>query len=149
MLYFLEEAAMPASYNRVMIMGNITRDVELRLIPSGTAVADITVAVNDRRKQGDEYVEDTQFVDVTLWARTAEIVAEYCQKGSPVFIEGRLKLDKWEADDGSNRSKLKVVAERVQLLSSRNGGGERQPASSGETAPVGAPAANADGEIPF
>lgn len=138
-----------ASYNRVVIMGNITRDVELRYIPSGTAVADITVAVNERRKQGDgNYVDDPQFVDVTLWARTAEVVAEYCKKGSPIFVEGRLKLDKWEAEDGSNRSKLKVVAEKIQLLSSRNGGGERQPEPGDEAVPAGA-SADADGEIPF
>jgi single-strand DNA-binding protein len=137
-----------SSFNKVIIMGNLTRDVELRYIPSGTAVTDITVAVNDRRKQNDEYVDDTQFVDVTVWARTAEVVAEYCKKGSPLLIEGRLKLDTWEADDGTKRSKLKVVAEQVRLLPRNGKGGERQPAQSSEPATASAPA-SADGEIPF
>lgn len=111
-----------ASFNRVILLGNMTRDVELRHIPSGMAVTDIGMAVNDRRKNTNgEWVEETTFVDITLWGRTAEIASEYLTKGAPVLIEGRLKLDTWEAE-GQKRSKLKVIGERMQLLSGGKGG---------------------------
>src|SRR3954466_269264 len=92
-----------ASFNRVILVGNLTRDPELRYIPSGTAVSDIGLAVNDRIKRGDQWVDETTFVDVTLWGRTAEVANEYTSKGSPILIEGRLKLDRWEKD-GQKRS---------------------------------------------
>ncbi|HYW81393.1 MAG TPA: single-stranded DNA-binding protein [Thermoguttaceae bacterium] len=111
-----------ASFNRVILVGNLTRDPELRYIPSGTAVTDIGLAVNDRVKRNDQWVDETTFVDVTLWARTAEVASEYLSKGSPVLIEGRLKLDQWE-QDGQKRSKLKVIGERMQMLSAKGGGG--------------------------
>ena len=112
-----------ASFNRVILVGNITRDIELRYTQSGTAVTEIGLAVNDRRKsQSGEWVEETTFVDVTLWGRTAEVASEYLSKGSPVLVEGRLKLDTWETD-GQKRSKLRVVGERMQMLGSRQGGG--------------------------
>ena len=112
-----------ASFNRVILVGNVTRDPELRYISSGTAVTDIGLAVNDRRKNASgEWVEETTFVDVTLWGRTAEVAGEYVTKGSPLLIEGRLKLDTWEKD-GKKNSKLRVVCERMQLLSSRGEGG--------------------------
>ena len=111
-----------ASFNRVILVGNLTRDPELRYTPSGTAVTDIGLAVNDRRKNAQgEWVEETTFVDVTLWGRTAEIASEYLGKGAPALIEGRLKLDTWESD-GQKRSKLKVIGEKLQLLSARGGG---------------------------
>ena len=88
-----------ASFNKVILVGNVTRDPELRYISSGTAVTDIGLAVNDRRKNAQgEWVEETTFVDVTLWGRTAEVAGEYVSKGSPLLIEGRLKLDQWEKD---------------------------------------------------
>lgn len=111
-----------ASYNRVILVGNLTRDPELRYIPSGTAVSEIGLAVNDRVKRNDQWVEETTFVDVTLWARTAEVANEYLSKGSSVLIEGRLKLDRWEKD-GQKFSKLRVVGERMQMLGGRGGGG--------------------------
>ena len=112
------------SYNRVILLGNLTRDPELRYIPSGTAVTDIGVAVNERYKNASgEWVDETTFVDVTLWARQAEVASEYLSKGSPVFIEGRLKLDSWETPDGEKRSKLKVVSLRMQMVGPRGGGG--------------------------
>jgi single-strand DNA-binding protein len=112
-----------ASYNRVILLGNMTRDVELKYTGGGTAVTDIGLAVNDRRKTTTgEWVEETTFVDVTLWGRTAEVANEYLQKGSQVLIEGRLKLDTWETD-GQKRSKLRVVCERMQMVGSRGGGG--------------------------
>ncbi|KAA5545115.1 single-stranded DNA-binding protein [Roseiconus nitratireducens] len=112
-----------ASYNRVVLVGNLTRDIELRYIPSGLAVAEITIAVNDRRKTSSgEWVDEATFVDVTLWGRNAEVASEYLQKGSPLLVEGRLKLDRWETD-GQKRSKLRVVGEKMQMLGSRTGGG--------------------------
>ncbi len=112
-----------ASFNRVILLGNLTRDPDFRYLSTGTAVADIGLAVNDRRKnQTGEWVEETTFVDITLWGRTAEVASEYLTKGSPVLIEGRLKLDSWETD-GQKRSKLKVVGEKMQLLSGGRGDG--------------------------
>lgn len=119
-----------ASYNRVVLVGNLTRDPELRYIPSGTAVSEIGLAVNDRVKKGDQWVDETTFVDVTLWARTAEVANQYLNKGSSVLIEGRLKLDTWEKD-GQKRSKLRVVADKMQMLGGKGeggGGGSRGPA---------------------
>mgnify|MGYP005850556189 FL=1 len=113
-----------ASFIRVILVGNLTRDPELRYVPSGMAVTDIGLAVNDRRKNANgEWIEETTFVDVTLWGRTAEVAGEYLSKGSPVLIEGRLKLDTWEGSDGQKKSKLKVVGEKMQLLGARGGGG--------------------------
>lgn len=114
-----------ASYNRVILMGNLTRDVQVKYTTSGTPVTEVGLAVNDRRKNSQgEWVDEVTFVDVTFWGRTAEVAGQYLSKGSPVFIEGRLKLDSWEKD-GQKNYKLRVVCERMQLLSS---GGQR-PAS--------------------
>ena len=111
-----------ASYNRVVLVGNLTRDVDLRYTPSQTAVTDIGLAVNDRVKRNNEWVDETTFVDVTLWGRQAEVANEYLSKGAPVLIEGRLKLDTWE-QEGQKRSKLRVVGEKMQMLGGRSGGG--------------------------
>jgi single-strand DNA-binding protein len=112
-----------ASYNRVILVGNLTRDIELKYTPGGTAVTDIGMAVNDRRKSASgEWVDETTFVDVTLWGRTAEVASEYLGKGSPILVEGRLKLDTWETD-GQKRSKLRVVCDRMQMLGGSGGGG--------------------------
>jgi single-strand DNA-binding protein len=112
-----------ASFNRVILVGNLTRDPELRYIPSGTAVSDIGLAVNDRVKRGNDWVDETTFVDITLWGRTAEVANEYLSKGSSVLIEGRLKFESWENNEGQKRSKLKVVADKMQMLGARGGGG--------------------------
>ncbi|MBO7679183.1 MAG: single-stranded DNA-binding protein [Thermoguttaceae bacterium] len=109
-----------ASYNKVVLVGNVTRDPEIRILPSGNPVCDCGLAVNDRRKNSNgEMVEDTVFVDVTLWGRTAEVASQYAKKGTPILIDGRLKLDSWEVD-GQTRTKLKVVGERLVLLGSGN-----------------------------
>jgi len=108
-----------ASYNRVILVGNLTRDVELRYIPSGTAVTDIGLAVNEKYKKNDQWVEETSFFDVTIWGRTAEIAAEYLSKGSNVLIEGRLRQDRWE-QDGQKRSKVKIICDRMQMLGAKS-----------------------------
>ena len=110
-----------SSFNRVILMGNITRDIELRYTSGGTAVTEIGLAVNDRVKKNDEWVDETTFVDVTLWGKTAELVNQYLSKGKPILIEGRLKLDQWE-QDGQKRSKLRVVGEKMQFIGGRDGG---------------------------
>ncbi len=121
-----------ASFNRVILVGNLTRDPELRYISTGTAVSDVGLAVNDRVKKGDQWVDEATFVDITLWGRTAEIANEYLSKGSPVLIEGRLKLDRWEKD-GQKHSKLKVVGERLQMLGARGEGGGRPGGGAGRS----------------
>jgi single-strand DNA-binding protein len=112
-----------ASFNRVILVGNLTRDPELKYIPSGMAVSEVGLAVNDRRKNAQgEWIEETTFVDVTLWGRQAEVASEYLSKGSSVLIEGRLKLDSWEKE-GKKQYKLRVVGERMQMLGSKGQGG--------------------------
>lgn len=113
-----------ASYNKVMIIGNLTRDPEIKYTPKGTAIADIGLAVNrNYTTDSGEKREEVTFIDVTLWGRVAEIVGEYCKKGRPLFVEGRLQLDTWDDKaTGQKRSKLKVVGENIQLLGSREGG---------------------------
>src|SRR3954463_1624186 len=114
-----------ASFNKVILIGNLTRDPEVRYTPKGTAVAEIGLAVNRvYTTDSGEKREEATFVDVTLWGRTAEIAGEYLKKGRPVFIEGRLQLDTWDdKQSGQKRSKLKVVGEGLQLLGGRPGGG--------------------------
>lgn len=114
-----------ASLNKVMLIGNLTRDPDIRYTPKGTAVAEITLAVNRQYSSDNgEKREEVAFIDVTLWGRQAEIVGEYVKKGNPLFVEGRLQLDSWDdKQTGQKRSKLRVVAEGIQLLGSRGGGG--------------------------
>jgi len=114
-----------ASFNKVILLGNVTRDPELKYTPKGTAVAQIGLAVNRvySNEQGEK-VEETTFVDIELFGRTAEIANEYLRKGRPVMFEGRLKLDTWDdKQTGQKRSKLKVIGETMQLLGGRDGGG--------------------------
>lgn len=113
---------MAASFNKVMLIGNLTRDPEVRYTPKGTAVGELGLAINNSYRTADGQTrEDVTYVDVEVWDRQAEICKEYLSKGRPVFIEGRLKLDTWE-QDGQKRSKLRVRAERVQFLGGREGG---------------------------
>lgn len=118
-----------ASFNRVVLVGNLTRDPELRSTPSGATVAAIGLAVNERRKdQGGNWIEETSFFDVDVWNRSAEVLRDYTTKGSPILVEGRLKQDVWE-QDGQKRYKVKIVADRILLLGSRdsaNGGFNQQ-----------------------
>jgi len=152
-----------ASFNKVILLGNLTRDPEVRYTPKGTAVTELGMAVNRvYTAENGEKREETTFVDVTLWGRTAEIAGEYLKKGRPVFIEGRLQLDTWDdKQSGQKRSKLKVVGEGLQLLGGRPGGGgggsgggdeEGGPSRSSRPAPpprAAAPSEPDDDEIPF
>jgi single-strand DNA-binding protein len=134
-----------ANLNRVLLIGNLTRDPDLRYTPKGTAVAEIAVAIN-RIYSGDdgERKEETTFVDITLWSRLAEIAGQYLKKGRPVFIEGRLQLDTWDdKQTGQKRSRMRVVAENMQLLGSRQEGDlppSAQPAPRRSSATAAPPA---------
>lgn len=106
-----------ANLNRVLLIGNLTRDPELRYVPSGTAVATFTLAVNRVYKnQAGEKKEETSFIRVVVWGRRAEVCGEYLRKGSPVFVEGRLQSRSWETQDGQKRSTTEVIADNVQFL---------------------------------
>ena len=154
-----------ANLNKVMLIGNLTRDPELRYTPKGTAVADISLAINRVwNNEQNQKQEETIFVDVTLWGRQAELAQQYLTKGRGAYIEGRLQMDTWDdKETGKKRSKLKVIGESLQFLpdgrGQQGGGGGGQPSSrppqqqrSGP--PQGATAAPADDfqeedDIPF
>ena len=159
-----------ASFNKVILVGNLTRDPEVRYTTGGTAVTDVGLAVNRvwTDRSTNERKEETTFIDVTLWGRTAEIAGEYLSKGRACLIEGRLQLDQWEdRETGQKRSKLKVVGEMLQLLGSRSDGGGGGPRPSGgppaqqQAAPAAetrspdqafyddVPAAPSDDDVPF
>lgn len=113
-----------ASLNRVILIGNLTRDVELRSIPSGTTVGNFGIAVNRRRKNdAGEWIDEPSFFNVVVWGNQAEKCAEYIHKGSPVAIEGRLQSRSWETEDGQKRSVVEIVAENVQFLGGRQDSG--------------------------
>ena len=154
--------------NRVMLMGNLTRDPELRHLPSGNPVVNVGIAINRRWKnQAGEQQEEVTFLDCEAYAKTAELINQYMKKGKPIFIEGRLKLDQWQDKEGNNRSKIKVIIENFQFIDSRggsegDGGGDgggsyqqrpyqprqqpaRAPAAAGAPRSAPAPAAPPDG----
>ena len=153
-----------ASYNKVILVGNLTRDPELRYTPKGMAIAKIGLAVNRNwTNEAGEKKEEVTFVDVDAFGRQAETLAQYMKKGSPLLVEGRLKLDQWDdKQTGQKRSKLGVVAETVQFLGSPTGGGggaggdggESAPRRSAPSAPAPSPAAEPDmpppdDDVPF
>lgn len=108
--------------NKVMLMGNLTRDPELRYTPKGTAVAEISLAINRVwQNEQNQKQEETTFVDVTLWGRQAELVQQYVTKGQPLYVEGRLTIDTWDdKDTGKKRSRMKVTGESIQFLGSKS-----------------------------
>jgi single-strand DNA-binding protein len=115
---------MAASLNKVLLMGNLTRDPEVKYTPKGNAVGDLAIAINDSYKAQDGTIKETvTYVDIEVWGRQAETCKQYLTKGRPVFVEGQLRLDQWENPQGEKKSKLKVRADRVQFLGSPGGGG--------------------------
>ena len=114
-----------ASLNKVFLMGNLTRDPDLRTTPSGASVCEFGLAVNRRFTVNGNERDETCFVDITVWSKAAENCKRFLEKGSPVLVEGRLQLDQWDdREGGGKRSKLRVVAEQVQFLTSRRDGGD-------------------------
>ena len=144
---------MAASLNKVFLMGNLTRDPELRYVPSGTAVANFTVAVNRPYKDSaGEKKEEVSFIRVVVWGKMAEICGEYLTKGRPVLVEGRLKTRSWEGQDGQKRSVLEVVANSVQFVGARGEkapAGEARPAADEYGAVESIDVDQESGEVPF
>lgn len=149
-----------AQLNQVMLRGNLTRDPEKRFLPSGTSVVNFGLAVNRRYRSGDDWKEDTCFVDIVVFGRQGDWTMENCSKGSPVLIEGRLSFNTWEAKDGTRRSKHEVVAFNVHFLSRRDEGGQgvgnpqgQQAAQESGASWSGQPAGDSppmtDDDIPF
>ncbi len=145
---------MAGSFNKVLLMGNLTRDVELRSLPSGTNVAGFGIAVNERFKDRDgNWQERVNFIDCEFFGARGEAFARYHHKGSQVFVEGRLRLDQWQDKEGNKRSKLKVVVDNFEFVGGRGdsgggggGGGREAVASSAQTDSYDPPS---DDDIPF
>ena len=140
------------NYNRIVLMGNLTRDPEEKHLPSGTALVNFGLAVNRNYKdrQSGEQKEEVLFVDINFFGPRAEVIKQYFSKGMPIHVEGRLRLEQWQADDGTNRSRHTVTGDSFEFVQSQaesnaefggNGGGEAQPAAAGETAE--------EGDVPF
>lgn len=147
---------MAQSINSVVLVGNLTKDPELRHTPSGTAVTTLRIAVNDRVKRGEEWQDAAYYFDVTVWGRTAENCAQYLAKGRPVGIQGKLTWREWDAQDGTKRQSVEVVADNVQFLGGRDGAGEAGgggqqfvPQGAAQSSSDDFPAAPADDDIPF
>jgi len=141
-----------ANFNKVMLMGNLTRDPQLSYTPNQTAVVDFGMATNRKwTGQDGSQREETCFVDCRMFGRRAEVVNKYCKKGNPLFVEGRLTFDSWEAQDGSKRSRLRVSVENFEFIGGGSGGGGgagRAGQSSGESSPP-AQQQPSDDDIPF
>ena len=145
-----------ANINRVVLVGNLTRDPELRHTPSGTAVCKLRLAVNTRQKDQatGEWGDKPNYFDVTVWGNQGESCAQYLAKGRPVGVDGRLDWREWDAQDGTKRQAVEIIADSVQFLGSREGGGAGEPqfvpaaaAAATDTADFGA--GGADDDIPF
>jgi single-strand DNA-binding protein len=145
-----------ANINRVVLVGNLTKDPELRHTPSGTAVCKLRLAVNTRQKdpQGN-WGDKPNYFDVTVWGNQGESCAQYLSKGRPVGVDGRLDWREWEAQDGSKRQAVEIIADTVQFLGSREGGGAGAGDGERQFVPAAATAGNedftatADDDIPF
>ena len=134
---------MAVNINSVVLVGNLTKDPELRHTPSGTAVTTLRIAVNDRVKKGEEWSDAAYYFDVTVWGRTAENCEKFLAKGRPVGVQGKLTWREWDAQDGTKRQSVEVVADNVQFLGCREGGGGGD-AGGGSFVPPAATAAGAD-----
>jgi single-strand DNA-binding protein len=146
------------NYNKVILMGNLTRDPEVRYTSGGTAIAKLGLAVNRRWKnQEGQMQEETTFVDVDAFGRQAETIGQYLKKGRPVMVEGRLKLDQWDdKQTGEKRSKLKVIMDRFEFIDSRGegggggeGGGYSQPGPTSSSPPSDGGSVPEDDDVPF
>lgn len=148
---------MASNINVVALTGNLTADPELRSLPSGTSVCNLRIAVNERRKDSatGEWGEVPNYFNITVWSGQGENCAKYLSKGRPIAVQGRLQWREWEAQDGTKRQAVDIVADTVQFLNSKDGGGEgggggrSAPASSGGGGDFGAPAGGPSDDIPF
>ena len=148
---------MAANINRVVLVGNLTRDPEMKHLPSGTALCSLRIAVNPRRKdESGQWTDKPNYFDVSVWGNQGESCAQYLAKGRPVAIDGRLEWREWEATDGSGkRQAVEIVADNVQFLGGRNdgdgggGGGQFVPAGASQSNAADFPSQPADDDIPF
>jgi single-strand DNA-binding protein len=147
---------MAGNINRVVLVGNLTKDPELRHTPSGTAVTTLRIAVNDRVKRGEEWQDAAYYFDVTVWGRDAENCSQYLSKGRPVGVQGKLTWREWDAQDGTKRQAVEVTANNIQFLGGRGdgdgAGGQQfvpQGAGAAQSSSADFPAAAADDDIPF
>ncbi len=131
-------------YNKVIVIGNLTRDPEVRYTPQGTSVANFSLAVNRRYRTGDENREEVSYFDVVVFGKQAEVCGQYLNKGSMVLVDGRLQQRRWEGDDGKKRSKVEIVGENVRFMPRRSG----ESGGSG-TADVVPPEEITDNDVPF
>lgn len=143
-----------ANFNRVLLMGNLTRDPQLSYTPNQTAVVDFGMAMNRRwTGQDGNQRDETCFVDCRMFGKRAEVINKYCKRGNPLFVEGRLTFDSWEAQDGSKRSKLRVTVENFEFISGGGGGGGSdgagQTSQSTSGTNSGAQQQAGDDDIPF
>lgn len=139
-----------ADFNRVILMGRLTRDPELRYTGGGTAVCTLSLAVNRRIKKNDQWQEEASFFDVVTFGKTAENSAEYLSKGRPLLVEGELQQRRWENQEGQRRSKIEVVANNVQFLGSRGDSPSNRSGGAKESTPADdGPPPIGDDEIPF
>jgi single-strand DNA-binding protein len=150
-----------ANFNKVILLGNLTRDIELRHTQSGQALAKFGMAINRKYSVNGEQKESTCFVDLTAWGRQAEVLNQYVKKGSQLFVEGRLEYSTWESQEGGKRSKLEVVVENFQFVGGRasgagggggaaeEGGGERRAAGGGGAARRAPAQEGAQGEVDY
>jgi single-strand DNA-binding protein len=132
-----------ADINRVVLVGRLVRDAEMKYTNSGMAICELSIAINNRRKQGDQWVDEANFFDVTIFGRTGEAIQQYLTKGKQVGIDGRLKQDRWQNNEGQNRSKVGIIADNVMLLGGGRDGGPSGDGGDGYRAGGGqAPPAN-------
>jgi single-strand DNA-binding protein len=133
------------SFNKVILLGNLTRDPEVRYTPNGIAVASFAIAVNRKYKQGEETKEEVSYIDIVVFGKQAESCGQYINKGDSVLIDGRLQQRRWETEEGQKRNKIEVVAQSVNFMPKRSSGGGQS-----HTQAEPAPEAPVDeGEIPF
>jgi single-strand DNA-binding protein len=144
---------MANSINRVVMTGNLTKDPELRSLPSGTSVCELRIACNTRRKDGasGEWVDKPNYFSVTVWGAQGENAAKYLSKGRPVAIDGRLEWHEWEAQDGTKRQRIDIIADSVQFLGSRdqNASANGDVPAEVDLQPAAVPASAGDDDIPF
>lgn len=141
---------MSGSYNKVVLMGNVTRDPVVKTTSGGTSLVEIGLAMNRTYTQNEVKKEEVTFVDITFWGKQAEVLGKYVTKGKPLFVEGRLKYDTWKAEDGSNRSKLRVVGENFQFIGSKGDNASTEKQTSKKPAPKPDDSYYvSDDEIPF
>lgn len=120
-----------ADINHVVLVGRLVRDAQLKYTNNGLAICEFSIAINNRRKQGDDWVDEAHFFDVTLFGRQGEAIQRYLTQGKQVGVDGRLQQDRWQNQEGQNRSKVLIIANNVMLLGSRDGGGQSGGQGSG------------------